>query len=174
MGSKLNWVGIENDYCNGVETLRVIGARFGVSASMISRTIKKNHWTRNLGSQPSSQNSSQDESPLTYADFEHAERGVRILGRCLVKLETIDTKNVRELKTIIESVAMCVGAIRRINGTDTPHIPDIAELDAQIEYGLEELARRREASALAKADSQEPAESDAPEGTADRGIQRQG
>jgi hypothetical protein len=112
---KFDWIGIEGAYCAGEEPLRAIGRRFGISIGMISKAAKQRRWVRqeivsrhrtvNSEREQGERAGEQERSRVALADIEYVERGVRIHGQCLVKLEEAvrTSKDPRELRVIAQS-----------------------------------------------------------------------
>lgn len=129
-----DWNAIEGEYRAGVESIRAIAEKYGVSDTAIRKQAKSKGWSRDPastkrqivkaamagGSQQSSQIELRTIHEAAAADVADMERGLRINRLCLVNLETAaqSATEPKEIKVIVEAASSAIESIRRIRGLD--------------------------------------------------------
>lgn len=140
---KPDWIAIEGEFRAGVEPLRAIASRHGVSEAYIRKRAKAAGWSRDpsgtkreivkavmAGAHRSAQESAQKSAQVALSEIEDAaaldiadmERGLRINRQCLINLETAAETSAepREIKVIVEATSAAIESIRKIRGLDDP------------------------------------------------------
>jgi hypothetical protein len=157
---------IELDYRAAVKSLNAIAKLHGIPESSLRRIAKKHGWIRGasdikrkmvedhfagVAKGVANDEVRQNQEDAATEDIRDMECGLRIHRLCLRALEAaaVTVTELKDVKVITEATTMVITSIRKIRGLDTPTSVDAADLDAQIEYELAELDRRRQAGALA-------------------------
>ncbi|TDV04676.1 hypothetical protein [Paraburkholderia caballeronis] len=174
-GKNTDWIAVEGAYRAGIDSLRTIGQKYGVSEAMIRKKARQQGWARDpastkraivnthmaVGAQGGTQEGAQCalETIRTAAhdDIADMERGLRVHRLCLAALEKAaeGTTEPKEIKIITEAASLAVAGIRKIRGLDTPTPADAKDIDAAIEAELAQLERSRQAGVAAEAEGAE-------------------
>lgn len=131
-----DWIAIEGEYRAGVESIRAIADKHGVSDTAIRKQAKQKGWSRDPestkrqivkaamagGSRESSQIALRTIEDAAADDIADMQRGLRISRQCLINLETAAESSVepREIKVIVEATSAAIESIRKIRGLDDP------------------------------------------------------
>lgn len=160
----IDWIAVEGAYRAGVDSLRTIGHKHGLSEGMIRKKARQQGWSRDpastkraivdahfaggsqIGSQEGTQCALETITQAAEDDIQDMERGLRVHRLVLKALEKAaeDATEAKELKTISEAASLAVAGIRKIRGLDTPTPADAQDIDAVIEAELARLESSRQ------------------------------
>jgi hypothetical protein len=174
MGTRvIDWIGVEGAYRAGVDPLRAIGEKYGLSEGMIRKKAKQQGWTRDPagtkraivnshmavgaqgGTKEGTQCAQQNIAEAAHDDITDMQRGLEVHRLCLERLVACARKKTnqpKDIKIITEAATLAVAGIRKIRGLDTPTPTDATDLDAAIEAELAKLAAGRQAGVPAEAE----------------------
>lgn len=168
-----DWIAVEGAYRAGVDSLRTIGSKYGVSEAMIRKKARQQGWSRDPastkraivnahfaggsqgGTQEGTQCALETIQTAAHDDIEDMERGLRVHRLCLKALEKAaeGATEAKEIKIITEAASLAVAGIRKIRGLDTPTPADANDIDSAIEAELAQLERSRQAGVAPEAES---------------------
>ncbi|OYV96072.1 MAG: hypothetical protein B7Z62_08855 [Deltaproteobacteria bacterium 37-65-8] len=131
---KTDWIAIEGAYRLGVQSLRAIADRHGITEGAIRARAKKAAWVRNSPetkraivasamagvTQEVTQDVMRNLGIAAAQDIADLERGLRIHRQCLIALEVAAERvaEPREVKVIVEAASAAIASIRNIRGLD--------------------------------------------------------
>lgn len=160
-----DWVAIEGEYRAGVESIRAIADRHGISEGAVRKQAKQKGWSRDPAStkrqivRMAMAGGTHDGTHVALRTIEAAaaedivdmERGLRINRQCLIALETAaeSVSEPREIKVIVEATSAAITSIRSIRNLDDA--PTNKDDNADDDGFAEALASRLEAAVATRA-----------------------